>query len=269
MWVDEGESIGSKHHFPRNCELWDFKLGVQENGDPYVAKCDKKPGCNQEKPRFQANKENGIDPYWELDPFRQSNQYKWMTSKRPDQKRKASGAMTEDRKSSKKKKGKGKKKAQQVSFADEPEESTSHSSGGFNDEWKNIFGTIIANVLDPKSEPNEVESVDELEMLAQDEEVLRFLKLVQDPLKIEPPLDEVSEIDSSPKETNSQQEAIGEQVMAPLMATTTVCTGVRTMSSKELEKEFLTDVDRRHVPYTNDATRDGAIQMSLKLKITL
>ena len=114
--------IGSKHHFPSNCELWDFQLGVRENGDPYVAKCEKKSGCTQQKPRFQTNKENGIDPYWELEPFRRSNQYKWMTKERTDQKRKASGAMTEDKKSSKKKKGKGKKKAQQVSFAEEPEE---------------------------------------------------------------------------------------------------------------------------------------------------
>ena len=261
--------IGSKHHFPSNCELWDFQLGVRENGDPYVAKCEKKSGCTQQKPRFQINKENGIDSYWELEPFRRSNQYKWMTKDRTDQKRKASGAMTEDKKSSKKKKGKGKKKAQQVSFAEEPEEKPSYSSGGFSDDWRKVFGAIIADVPDPKSNPNDVESVNVLEMLAQDEKVRRFLKLVREPLKIGPPLDEVSQIDASPKETNSQQESIGEQMMAPLMATTTVCSGVRTMSAKELEKGFSTDVDRRHVPYTNDATRDGAIQRSLKLKIPL
>ena len=44
-----------------------------------------------------------------------------------------------------------------------------------------------------KSNPNDVESVNVLEMLAQDEKVRRFLKLVQEPLKIEPPLDEVSQ----------------------------------------------------------------------------
>ena len=98
-------------------------------------------------------------------------------------------------------------------------------------------------------------------MFAHDEEVRRFLKLVRDPLKIEPPLDEVSQIDASPKETNSQQESIGEQMMAPLMATTTVCSGVRTMSAKELEKGFSTDVDRRHVPYTNDATMQREMEL--------
>ena len=74
--------IGSKHHFPNNCEYWEFKLGVREGGELFVAKCEKKAGCNQDKSKFQINKENGIVLYWKLDKFKQSKSYQWMVTKR-------------------------------------------------------------------------------------------------------------------------------------------------------------------------------------------
>ena len=95
------------------------------------------------------------------------------------------------------------------------------------------------------------------------------MELVRNPLKIDATLDEVSVEDVNPKEINCHRKTIGENLVAPLMATTSVIAGERAMSSKELEKGFPTDVDRHHVPYINDSTRDGAIQRSIQLKTPL
>ena len=128
---------------------------------------------------------------------------------------------------------------------------------------------MMADTSNPDNLLDGVESVIDPDVIKQEEEMLHFMELVCDPSKIDATLDEASMEDANPNEINSRRVEIGERVVAPLMATTTVIAGVRTMSSKELEKGFSTDVDRRHVPYTNDSTRDGAIQRSIKLKILL
>ena len=125
------------------CSWWDFKLGVSDDEVPFTPKREKKSGCQQAEPFFQTEKNKGAKPHWDLPKFRESRSYnKYMT--KSDLKRKASGVLTGEKKSSSKKKKR--KVRAQVSFADE----LPTSSGGFDSKWTRIFGVMVADPPGPE-----------------------------------------------------------------------------------------------------------------------